>query len=114
MSNFVWELRNAIMVAVPVEPSQPVEPIVEQPVVPSGVHELIACGKCFARVDECCRSKTGHKVLPHRDRYAPRLCSCGELPEPGHAYCEPCARAKLQQSKNEHGARRRAAEKRAS
>lgn len=57
---------------------------------PVNLNDLIACPTCFAAVDECCRTPSGNKVLPHKGRLAPRLCPCGRVPHPGFRYCRRC------------------------
>lgn len=75
---------------------------------PVDLSKLIACITCRATVLQSCRTKSGHTTTPHDTRVAPRLCRCGALLKRRERYCRPCSAAALQQSKNEHGARRRA------
>lgn len=56
------------------------------------VHTLKACLSCPARVDERCRTADGRPTDPHAGRLAPRLCRCGNLPNPSSGLCPNCAR----------------------
>jgi hypothetical protein len=72
------------------------------------VHDLIACPTCRARVDEVCRTETGHSTKPHASRLAPRLCPCGANVRPQATYCHDCAREEMRRSKRDYLRRRRA------
>ena len=77
------------------------------PVVITG---LIACPSCHARIDETCKTTSGHVTTPHTVRLVPRKCPCGaDLPAPKRRMCDECSARSLQRSKNEHSRRRRRA-----
>lgn len=98
-----WVPRAGVLVAVQTEPPPP-PPLVD-------VHQLIACPTCRARVDETCKSATGHRTTPHASRLAPRLCPCGASLAPRRRLCDPCAAKALRVSKRDYLRRRRAAQR---
>ncbi|MDB5716491.1 MAG: hypothetical protein JWO15_3888 [Sphingomonadales bacterium] len=89
-----------------------VETPVEAP-TPINLHALIACPTCRARVDQTCRTRSGHTTTPHQSRLAPRLCQCGALLDWRRRYCEPCAVEAVRVIKRESQRRIRAARKEA-
>jgi hypothetical protein len=79
---------------------------------PIDLHALIACPTCRARVDECCRTTSGHTTAEHGSRLVSRRCPCGERPGWNRMYCEPCAKRSEMKSKRDHLRRLRAAKAR--
>lgn len=79
-----WVLRGLVKVW---------QPTPEPPAPPApkwvSVHDLIACPRCMARVDEPCRNRSA-RAAAHPERLAPRLCSCGELVKHNARQCAPC------------------------
>lgn len=73
------------------------------------IHDLIACPTCHARLDESCRTPSGHTTTEHGSRLAGRRCPCGMALAPRRRLCDLCRDEYLQEGKNAHGRRRRAA-----
>lgn len=73
-----WRRRGLVQVAAPAVETE------------RKVHDLVACPTCRARVDECCRTPSGHTRPPHKSRLAPRLCPCGAPLARRRRYCDPC------------------------
>lgn len=73
------------------------------------IHQLIACPYCRARIDQSCKTRSGHTTYAHACRLTPRLCPCGALLAPNRGYCDHCRDRATQESKNASGRRRRAA-----
>ena len=72
------------------------------------VHDLIACPTCHARVDQPCRSASGHTTT-HSNRLAPRLCPCGMTLKPRRTLCDWCATQSIKATKRAYARRKRAA-----
>lgn len=88
----------------------PSPPVVEtEPAPPIDLHAFIACPTCRARIDETCKTASGHTTTPHGNRLVARRCRCGADVEAHRRYCDPCAKLSIQASKNEHARLRRAA-----
>lgn len=83
-----WIQRGPIKVAVEVPDEPP--PVAAPEPEPRRIHDLIACPTCHARVDETCRTRSGHTTTPHSSRLAPRLCPCGSQLAARRRYCDPC------------------------
>lgn len=57
---------------------------------PTDLHRYIACPTCHARIDETCKTVSGHSTSPHGSRLAGRLCRCGnDLPRQ-RRMCDTC------------------------
>lgn len=50
-------------------------------------HDLIACGTCYARMDERCKTTTGKD---HNRRLVKRVCACGGSIRPREQICGWC------------------------
>lgn len=79
----------------------PPQPLRDESTGRFDVHSLSACTVCPARVDEWCTQANGERAKqPHGGRLAPRLCSCGELPQETSSRCNGCAALTLTTAKS--------------
>ena len=73
------------------------------------VHELIACPVCNARIDQTCKTATGHtRSRVHPARIVSRRCPCGGPVQPRRTLCQPCARENARESQRIYVRRKRA------
>ena len=73
--------------------------------------ELLACPTCHARVDQTCRTKSGHRTTPHGNRIVPRQCKCGRALAPRKRFCDECRAETRRSTKRAWDQRRKAAER---
>lgn len=71
--------------------------------------QLTACPTCHARVDQMCRTATGHTTTPHGGRLIARCCPCGAQVKGKRWLCEPCRAEATRESNRLSRQRRRAA-----
>ena len=75
-----WTKRGHIVVWVPDAP----------PPRKVDLSTLIACPTCHARVDQTCRTRSGHTTTAHANRLVRRKCGCGGELEGKRRYCDDC------------------------
>jgi hypothetical protein len=75
--------------------------------MPVSIHALIACPTCHARLDESCRTPSGHTTTAHGSRLASRRCPCGAALGYRRSLCDDCRDERLRASKRAYLRRRR-------
>jgi hypothetical protein len=71
--------------------------------------ELIACGRCGAKIHEPCRTEGGWSRADHAERLTPRRCPCGGVipKRRGRDLCDACREAHRRAQRNAQQQRRR-------
>lgn len=74
------------------EPDGPILRWTPAPLLPSFQrdHLYLACPTCHARIDQLCRTRTGHHRTPHTSRLVPKRCGCGETIGFNRKLCDTC------------------------
>ena len=94
LANGEW-VRRGLVWHWRANPAATNEPSVELKEVPDYLpRDLIACPKCFARMDESCKTDGGWS---HTTRLVKRVCSCGGTVRPREPMCGWC-RAEMTRS----------------
>ena len=75
-----WIKRDHIMRWTPTAPPRP----------KVDLSTLIACPTCHARIDQSCRTRSGHTTGEHANRIVRRKCPCGARLEGQRRYCDDC------------------------
>ena len=75
-----WQRQGLVMVWVPDVP-QPRQ---------VDLSTLIACPTCHARIDQSCRTRSGHTTAEHANRLVRRKCACGSELAGQRRYCDDC------------------------
>lgn len=80
LTDGTWRTRGLVRVWVPSTP----------PRRKVDLSSLIACPTCHARIDQSCRTRSGHTTVEHANRLVRRKCPCGSELEGQRRYCDDC------------------------